>query len=169
MKAIPLVPGVLGQGLVPAQAVTRAIESLQTAAKPGAGTSHLAEEKAAKMMGAKDVEAGMHMDELEINDYPQIARQKITHRDPLVAIEEMTGCKLQVRGQHFTSARQMPEGGKKLFVEIVGPTQVAVSKAKHEIFKMMEALAIRTLNIPGMTRAIGGAPGKLAGPAQTAS
>ena len=23
----------------------------------------------------------MHMDELEINDYPQIARQKITHRD----------------------------------------------------------------------------------------
>ncbi|CAJ1358472.1 unnamed protein product [Effrenium voratum] len=168
MKAIPLVPGVLGQGLVPAQ-VTRAIESLQTAAKPGAGTSHLAEEKAAKMMGAKDVEAGMHMDELEINDYPQIARQKITHRDPLVAIEEMTGCKLQVRGQHFTSARQMPEGGKKLFVEIVGPTQVAVSKAKNEVFKMMEALAIRTLNIPGMTRAIGGAPGKLAGPAQTAS
>ena len=59
--------------------------------------------KAAKMLGGKawrpseavdlwsrcgcwasalqDIPAGMHSDELEINDYPQIARQKITHRD----------------------------------------------------------------------------------------
>ena len=29
----------------------------------------------------QDIPAGMHSDELEINDYPQIARQKITHRD----------------------------------------------------------------------------------------
>ena len=92
-------------------------------AKPGAGTAHLAEEKAralgpsswgdksdrksshrafrlkaAKMLGSKagafhaelavprvvfgqDIPAGMCSDELEINDYPQIARQKITHRD----------------------------------------------------------------------------------------
>eukprot|EP00913_Durusdinium_trenchii_P012030 g11302.t1 len=99
MKAIPLVPGVLGQGLTYVSLmlstpsllgqsrfecqVTKAIESLQShAATPGAGTSHLAEEKAAKMLGQnKDIPAGMHSDELEINDYPQIARQKITHRD----------------------------------------------------------------------------------------
>ncbi|CAE7199044.1 unnamed protein product [Symbiodinium sp. CCMP2592] len=163
MKAIPLVPGVLGQGLVPAKAsmVTSAIESLQAqAAKPGAGTAHLAEEKAAKMLGSKDIPAGMCSDELEINDYPQIARQKITHRDPLVAIEEMTGAKLQVKGQHFASAARMPEGAKKLYVEIIGPTQVSVAKAKHEVYKMMEALAIRTLNIPGLTRAVTGTPGR---------
>lgn len=163
MKAIPLVPGVLGQGLVPAKAtmVTKAIESLQTnAAVPGAGTSHLAEEKAAKMLGGKDIPAGMHSDELEINDYPQIARQKITHREPLVAIEEMTGAKVQVKGQHFASGARMPEGGKKLYVEIIGPTQVSVLKAKHEVYKMMEALAIRTLNIPGLTRAVTGTPGR---------
>lgn len=164
MKAIPLVPGVLGQGLVPAKAtmVTKAIESLQShAATPGAGTSHLAEEKAAKMLGQnKDIPAGMHSDELEINDYPQIARQKITHREPLVAIEEMTGAKVQVKGQHFASTARMPEGAKKLYVEILGPTQVAVAKAKHEVFKMMEALAIRTLNIPGLTRAVTGTPGR---------
>jgi len=163
MKAIPLVPGVLGQGLVPAKAsmVTSAIESLQAqAAKPGAGTAHLAEEKAAKMLGSKDIPAGMCSDELEINDYPQIARQKITHRDPLVAIEEMTGAKLQVKGQHFASAARMPEGAKKLYVEIIGPRQVSVAKAKHEVYKMMEALAIRTLNIPGLTRAVTGTPGR---------
>ncbi|CAK9109280.1 DEAD-box ATP-dependent RNA helicase 42 [Durusdinium trenchii] len=142
--------------------VTKAIESLQShAATPGAGTSHLAEEKAAKMLGQnKDIPAGMHSDELEINDYPQIARQKITHREPLVAIEEMTGAKVQVKGQHFASTARMPEGAKKLYVEILGPTQVAVAKAKHEVFKMMEALAIRTLNIPGLTRAVTGTPGR---------
>lgn len=32
----------------------------------------------------QDIPAGMHSDELEINDYPQIARQKITHRDRVV-------------------------------------------------------------------------------------
>eukprot|EP00971_Amphidinium_carterae_P169669 3361915-Amphidinium_carterae.1 len=31
------------------------------------------------------------MDEFEINDYPQIARQKISHREPLDHIKEMTG------------------------------------------------------------------------------
>mmetsp|Transcript_46116 Transcript_46116/g.107888 ORF Transcript_46116/g.107888 Transcript_46116/m.107888 type:complete len:1058 (+) Transcript_46116:122-3295(+) len=163
MKAIPLVPGVLGQGLVPAKAtmVSKAIESLQAqAAKPGAGTSHLAEEKAAKMMGGKEIPAGMCSDELEINDYPQIARQRITAREPLVAIEEMTGAKVQVKGQHFTSTARMPEGAKKLYVEILGPTEVAVAKAKHEVYKMMEALAIRTLNIPGLSRAVTGAPGR---------
>ncbi|CAE7453529.1 unnamed protein product [Symbiodinium pilosum] len=163
MKAIPLVPGVLGQGLVPAKAsmVTNAIESLQAqAAKPGAGTAHLAEEKAAKMLGGKEIPAGMCSDELEINDYPQIARQKITHRDPLVAIEEMTGAKVQVKGQHFASGARMPEGAKKLYVEIIGPTQVSVAKAKNEVYKMMEALAIRTLNIPGMSRAVLGTPGR---------
>ena len=117
--------------------VTNAIESLQaqavrlagclefqfacfveSQAKPGAGTAHLAEEKAGHqhlirsksktctqsegrqdagcqgqwssgMASAsfcfccpeEDIPAGMCSDELEINDYPQIARQKITHRD----------------------------------------------------------------------------------------
>merc|ERR1719198_1731192 len=60
---------------------------------------------------------GMHLEELEINDYPQIARQKITHREPLLQIEEMTGCKLWVKGQHFADERKMPEGSRKLYVE----------------------------------------------------
>lgn len=90
----------------------------------------------------------MHYDELEINDYPQVARQRASNRDPLVAIEEMTGAKLQalrvafnsrnglkeVRGQHFASTTRMPDGAfatrsfryfslagaKKLYMEIIG-------------------------------------------------
>eukprot|EP00930_Biecheleria_cincta_P055169 TRINITY_DN4151_c0_g1_i1.p1 TRINITY_DN4151_c0_g1~~TRINITY_DN4151_c0_g1_i1.p1 ORF type:complete len:1282 (+),score=365.70 TRINITY_DN4151_c0_g1_i1:151-3996(+) len=159
LKAIPLVPGVLGQGFVPAKdnMVANAISSLQAqAGKPGRDKS--AEDKA--LLPGYSHLAGQCVEELEINDYPQIARQKITHRDPLVAIEEMTGCRVQVRGQHFLPNAKMPEGARKLYVECVGPTTVAVSKAKHEVYKMMEALAIRTLNIPGLTNKIGGTPGK---------
>jgi len=159
-QAIPLVPGVLGQGFVPAKSnmVTRAIDSLQAnSAAPGQGTAHLAEEKAAMLSGPHGVvPAGCFGDELEINDYPTVARQKISHRDPLVSIEEMTGAKVQVKGQHFLPGAKMPEGAKKLYVEIVGPTTIAVAKAKHEVHKMMEALAIRTLNIPGLKNAMGG-------------
>ena len=45
----------------------------------------------------------MHYDELEINDYPQVARQRASNRDPLVAIEEMTGAKLQALRVAFIS------------------------------------------------------------------
>lgn len=162
MVAIPMVPGVLGSP-VPIQPnmVSRSMDQLAaTAAKPGAGTAHLAEAQAASLLGGNIMPAGMHMDELEINDYPQVARQRISHREPLQAIEELTGSKVQVKGQHFAPGSKMPEGAKKLYVEIIGPTTVAVTKAKHEVHKMMEALAIRTLNIPGVSRAVMGTPGR---------
>lgn len=97
---------------------------------------------------------------MEINDYPQIARQKISHREPLLQIEELTGAKLQVRGQYFSAGTRLPEGARKLYVQIIGPTTMSAQKAKYEVHKMMEALAIRTLNIPGVTRAVMGTPGR---------
>merc|ERR1711879_339098 len=103
---------------------------------------------------------GWSIDELEINDYPQIARQKVTYREPLLAIEELTGAKVQVKGQYFPANAKIPDGGRKLYVEVIGPTVISVQKAKHEVLKMVEALAIRTLNIPGLTNAVQGTPGK---------
>mmetsp|Transcript_47995 Transcript_47995/g.109176 ORF Transcript_47995/g.109176 Transcript_47995/m.109176 type:complete len:1407 (+) Transcript_47995:230-4450(+) len=161
LAALPMVPGVLGGGGQP-NMVSRTIEALQaTAVKPGAGTAHEAEERAALFAGMGPITPlGMASDELDINDYPQIARQKISHRDPLNAIEEMTGAKVQVRGQYFAANAKIPEGARKLYVEIVGPTTISVQKAKHEVRQMMEALAIRTLNIPGVSRAVMGTPGR---------
>jgi len=161
-QALPLVPGVLpGTGAAP-NMVTKSIEQLQASmAKPGAGTAHLAEQQAALLSGVGPVAPpGMAIDELEINDYPQIARQKISHKEPLLAIEEMTGSKCQVKGQYFTANQKLPEGARRLYVEIVGPTVVSVQKAKQEVKRMMEALAIRTLNIPGVSRAVMGTPGR---------
>jgi len=163
MKALPAVPGVLTTPAFgkPDMMVTKAMEQLQASAAMRIGTATDAEARAALFSSTGPMApAGMVLDELEINDYPQIARQKISHRDPLLQIEEMTGARVQVKGQYFATEKQMPAGARKLYVEIVGPTTVSVQKAKHEVRQMMEALSIRTLNIPGISRAVSGMPGR---------
>jgi len=164
MKAVMETPGVLGvpQMIGDASIVSRSIAQLQDGIlnRHNTGTARDAAERA-EMLGAGGmVVPGMITDEFEINDYPTVARQKISHKDPLLQIEEMTGAKVQVKGQHFNPGAKLPEGAKKLYVEIIGPTVIAVQKAKSEVRRMMEALAIRTLNIPGVTRAITGTPGR---------
>jgi len=165
MKALPSVPGVLqapGAAGGP-EMVQRSIQQLQSAALQPVLASTVADalERVAVVQGTQRVlPPGMHMEELDINDYPQVARQKISHKDPLLQIEEMTGAKVQVRGQYFAPNATVPEGSRRLFVEITGPTVISVQKGKAEVHKMMEALAIRTLNIPGVSRAVMGSPGR---------
>lgn len=162
MAALPMVPGILNSDFAAPSMITKSIEQLQAGlVRPGAGTEHLAEAQAALVAGLEPAAPlGMITDEFEINDYPQIARQKISHKEPLLAIEEMTGSKCQVKGQYFAAGAKMPEGARRLYVSIVGPTVVSVQKAKQEVKRMMETLAIRTLNIPGMSRAVIGTPGR---------
>merc|ERR1712226_198498 len=69
-------------------------------------------------------EFGGMSDEFEVNDYPQIARQRITHREPLLAIEEMTGARLWVKGQYFADNAKVPDGARRLYVEITGPSAI---------------------------------------------
>jgi hypothetical protein len=166
MKATAAVPSVMGAPIAMGEQnmVSRAIASLQDGImeRSSSATTQDREERAAELnrMATSIHLPGSFVEELEINDYPQIARQKVSVREPLLQIEELTGAKVQIKGQYFASNAKVPEGGRKLYVECVGPTAVAVQKAKHEVHKMVEALAIRTLNIPGTSRAIHGTPGR---------
>ncbi|KAG2501579.1 hypothetical protein HYH03_000084 [Edaphochlamys debaryana] len=76
--------------------------------------------------------------ELEINDFPQHARWKITHRETMNQINELTGAALTVRGTFVPPGRPVPEGERKLFLLIEGPTEGHVKKAKAEIKKILE-------------------------------
>merc|ERR1719265_3038663 len=136
MKAVMETPGVLGvpQTMGDQSIVSRSIAQLQDGLlnRPATGTAKEAAERAQMLAGNMYV-PGMFTDEFEINDYPTVARQKISHKDPLLQIEEMTGAKVQVKGQHFNAGVKLPEGAKKLYVEIIGPTVIAVQKAKSEV------------------------------------
>jgi len=83
--------------------------------------------------GGKHYEA-----ELEINDFPQHSRWKVTHKDSLLQITEITGAAITTRGQYFRPGMTPPPGERKLFLLIEGPTELSVKRAKQEIKRILE-------------------------------
>eukprot|EP00727_Mastigamoeba_balamuthi_P004885 m51a1_g14395 putative probable atp-dependent rna helicase ddx46 (1222) ;mRNA; r:342551-347099 len=76
--------------------------------------------------------------EIEINDYPQQARWKVTHKDALTAISEYTGAAVTTRGMFVPPGRTAPPGERKLYLVIEAPTSDSVHKAKKEIKRILE-------------------------------
>jgi ATP-dependent RNA helicase DDX46/PRP5 len=77
-------------------------------------------------------------EEMEINDYPQQARWKVTHKDALGAITEWTGAAITTRGSYVAPGRNPPPGERKLYLFIEGPDATCVRKAKQEIKRILE-------------------------------
>jgi len=53
--------------------------------------------------------------EVEINDFSQQARWKVTHKDALSNITEWTGAAITPRGQFFPQGKHPGPGERKLF------------------------------------------------------
>lgn len=75
--------------------------------------------------------------QIEINDYPQNVRWKVTHKDALAGVTELTNCSMTVKGVFVAPGKQPPPGEKPLFLLIEGPTQQDVDLAKIEIRKII--------------------------------
>ena len=93
--------------------------------------------------------------ELEINDFPQHARWKVTHKDFLGPISEWTEAAITTRGQYFPPGKLPAPGERKLYLFIEGSTENSVKKAKTEIKRLLEECTAAALSLPG-----GGRPGK---------
>jgi len=83
-----------------------------------------------------------HTEELVINDYPQQARWKVTHKDALSAITEFTQCAVTTRGTFILPGKTPGVGERKLYLYIEGPTAEAVKSAKAEIKRVLEEAAV---------------------------
>jgi ATP-dependent RNA helicase DDX46/PRP5 len=88
----------------------------------------------AQVGGADTYEA-----EVEINDFPQHARWKATHKENLGQISDFTGVAITTRGQYFPPGKQPGPADRKLYLFIEGPTESSVKKARQEIRKLLEA------------------------------
>jgi len=79
--------------------------------------------------------------EIEINDYPQQARWKVTHKDALTSITEFTGAAITTRGNYIPSGRNPGPNQRKLYLYIEGSTEHSVKMARTEIKHLLEEAA----------------------------
>jgi len=85
-------------------------------------------------------------EELEINDFPQQARWKVTSKEAMSQISEYSEAGITVRGQYYGPGKTPPEGERKLFLAIESTSELAVQKAKVEITRLLkeELLKLQT-------------------------
>lgn len=151
-------PGVLGLSL-PATATVVPGTGLPVAANDGAA-------RAAAIAAAINLQHNLakiqadampeHYEaELEINDFPQNARWKVTHKETLGPISEWTGAAITTRGQYFPPGKVTGPGERKLYLFIEGPSEQSVKKAKAELKRVLEDITHQALSLPGGTQ-----PGK---------
>jgi len=82
-------------------------------------------------------------EELEINDFPQHTRWKVTSKEALAQISEYSEAGITVRGTYFAPKAKVPEGERKLFLAIESTSELAVSKAKAEITRLIKEELVR--------------------------
>lgn len=85
-------------------------------------------------------------EELEINDFPQQARWRVTSKEALALISEYSEAGITVRGTYVATGKAPPEGERKLYLAIESTSDIAVSKAKSEITRLIkeELLKLQT-------------------------
>lgn len=77
-------------------------------------------------------------EELEINDFPQQARWRVTSKEALVQIAEYSEAGITVRGTYYPTGKNPPEGERKLYLAIESTNEFSVSKAKVEITRLIK-------------------------------
>ena len=71
--------------------------------------------------------------EVEINDYPPQVRMRVTNRDFLHYLNEITGCNVTVRGVFLESGKKLGPGQRKQFIHIDGISKPEVQNAYREV------------------------------------
>ncbi|XP_050376771.1 DEAD-box ATP-dependent RNA helicase 42 [Argentina anserina] len=147
-------PGVLGLGVtLPGTAAVVPGTGLPLVGNDGAA-------RAAALAAAMNLQhnlAKIHADampehyeaELEINDFPQNARWKVTHKETLGPISEWTGAAITTRGQYFPPGKVPGPGDRKLYLFIEGPTEQSVKRAKADLKGVLEEISNQALSLPG--------------------
>ncbi|XP_057475276.1 DEAD-box ATP-dependent RNA helicase 42-like [Actinidia eriantha] len=150
---LPLsLPGVLGLTIPGAAAVVPGAPLSITAGDGAARAAALAaamnlQHNLAKIQA--DAMPEHYEAELEINEFPQNARWKVTHKETLGPISEWTGAAITTRGQYFPPGKVPGPGERKLYLFIEGPTEQSVKRAKAELKRVLEDITTQASLLPG--------------------
>ena len=80
--------------------------------------------------------------EIEINDYPQNARWKVSNKVALDDLMERHECVIYLKGIHVAAGKKAPDGERKLYLTVEGRTVMAVRNAKADIRRTLEEAAL---------------------------
>ncbi|XP_013414889.1 probable ATP-dependent RNA helicase DDX46 isoform X1 [Lingula anatina] len=84
--------------------------------------------------------------ELEINDFPQTARWKVTSKEALAQICEYSEAGITVRGTYFPPGKLPKEEERKLYLAIEATSELSIQKAKTEITRLIKEELVRLQN-----------------------
>ncbi|RNA26298.1 putative ATP-dependent RNA helicase DDX46 [Brachionus plicatilis] len=80
----------------------------------------------------------VYEEELEINDFPQQARWRITSKETISHICEYAEVGITVRGSYFAPTKEPPFGERKLYLAIESGNEKGLSLAKSEIARIIK-------------------------------
>lgn len=82
-------------------------------------------------------------EDLDINDFPQTARWKVTSKEALTQICEYSEAGITVRGTYVPPGKEPKDGERPLYLAIEATSEMAISKAKKEITRLIKEELVR--------------------------
>ncbi|XP_058853249.1 probable ATP-dependent RNA helicase DDX46 isoform X2 [Acipenser ruthenus] len=139
---------VLRGGTIQPQSVSAKTIAEQLAEKINAKLNYIPVEKQEeeKQESAQNETLKRYEEELEINDFPQTARWKVTSKEALQRIGEYSEAAITIRGTYFPPGKEPKEGERKIYLAIESANELAVQKAKAEISRLIKEELIRLQN-----------------------
>ena len=83
--------------------------------------------------------------ELDINDFPQAARWEVTSKKVVARLEEEFGVRIKALGVHVKAGAPVPDGERRLYLEITASDTEKVRKAKTELKMLVTAATDRAM------------------------
>uniref|UniRef100_A0A8D0L703 Probable ATP-dependent RNA helicase DDX46 n=1 Tax=Sphenodon punctatus TaxID=8508 RepID=A0A8D0L703_SPHPU len=139
---------ILRGGTIQAPTVSAKTIAEQLAEKINAKLNYVPIEKQEedKQEGGQNESFKRYEEELEINDFPQTARWKVTSKEALHRISEYSEAAITIRGTYFPPGKEPKEGERKIYLAIESANELAVQKAKAEITRLIKEELIRLVS-----------------------
>lgn len=132
-------------------AAQNALKAMLATYRPTASTIEAGLQEVVKVREEFEARAEENSDnivaDLEINDYPVNARSKVSSRDFINTVHDLTGATVHVRGSFVEPGKRVPVGQKKLYLHIEGETKYQVTSAYREAKRVLEDAASSTAHV----------------------
>ena len=124
--------------LISKAAQARAAASASGAAAGSSASSNVSGGRDANKPEQQQQQQQHFDDEIEINDFPQMVRKRVTSKETFVDLVELTGVAITPKGIYVLPGKPVPPGERKLYLSIEGPSQEAVTQARNGIRAVLE-------------------------------